>query len=276
MGAGIPTAVRELTVTFPFNDVAALTALLDRYDGRVACLVLEAATATEPLPGYLGAVRRLCDARGILLVLDEMITGFRWANGGAQQTYDLDPDLSTFGKALGNGFPISALAGKRRFMERGGYDHGHDRVFLLSSTHGAETSGLAAAIAVMDAYRQGPVIETLYARGARLREGVQAAAEAAGVSDHVQVAGRDCNLIYLTLDTEGQRSQPFRTLFLQELLRGGVLAPSFVVGAAHTEADIDTTVEVVHEACTTYRRALEDGVEQYLTGRPVRPVFRAR
>jgi len=276
MNAGIPAAVSELTVTFPFDDVEVLRDLLDRYDDRVACLVLEAATATEPSPGYHAAVRRLCDERGIVLVLDEMITGFRWANGGAQQTYDLNPDLSTFGKALGNGFAVSALAGKRRLMERGGYDHGHDRVFLLSSTHGAETSALAAAVAVIGAYRREPVIETMYARGARLREGVRAAAEAAGVSEHVQVAGRDCNLIYLTLDADGQRSQLFRTLFLQELLRGGVLAPSFVVGAAHSEADIDATVEVVHQACTTYRRALDEGVDRYLVGRPVRPVFRAR
>jgi glutamate-1-semialdehyde 2,1-aminomutase len=276
MSAGIPAAVRELTVSFPFDDLDGLTAVLDRHDDRVACIVLEGAASTEPSPGYLGAVRLLCDERGILLVLDEMITGFRWANGGAQEVYDVEPDLSTFGKALGNGLAISALAGKRRYMQRGGYDHGEDRVFLLSSTHGAETSGLAAAIAVIAAYREGPVIETMYARGARLRAGVQEAASAAGVSEHVQVLGRDCNLVYATLDADGQRSQPFRTLFLQELLRRGVLAPSFVVGAAHTEVDIDATVAAVHEACLVYRRALTEGVDRHLEGRPVRPVFRPR
>ena len=276
IGAGIPTAVRELTVSFPYDDIEGLTAVLDRHVDRVACLVLEAAASTEPSPGYLQAVRRLCDDRGILLVLDEMITGFRWANGGAQEVYDVEPDLSTFGKALGNGFAVSALAGKRRYMERGGYDHGEDRVFLLSTTHGAETSGLAAAIAVVDAYQQGPVIDTLYARGARLRRGVQEAAAAAGVAEHVQVLGRDCNLVYATLDADGNRSQPYRTLFLQELLRRGVLAPSFVVGAAHTEDDIDATVDAVHEACVVYRRALDDGIDRHLTGRPVRPVFRPR
>jgi glutamate-1-semialdehyde 2,1-aminomutase len=276
MSAGIPAAVRELTVSFPFDDLDGLTAVLDRHDDRVACIVLEGAASTEPSPGYLGAVRLLCDERGILLVLDEMITGFRWANGGAQEVYDVEPDLSTFGKALGNGLAISALAGKRRYMQRGGYDHGEDRVFLLSSTHGAETSGLAAAIAVIAAYREGPVIETMYARGARLRAGVQEAASAAGVAEHVQVLGRDCNLVYATLDADGQRSQPFRTLFLQELLRRGVLAPSFVVGAAHTEVDIDATVAAVHEACLVYRRALTEGVDRHLEGRPVRPVFRPR
>lgn len=276
LSAGIPTAVRELTVRFPFDDVPALTDVLDQHAGRVACIVLEAATAQEPSPGYLREVRRLCDERGVLLVLDEMITGFRWANGGAQETYGVVPDLSTFGKALGNGFAVSALLGKREFMERGGYDHGHDRVFLLSSTHGAETTGLAAAVAVITAYRSGPVVETLYARGARLRSGVEAATAAAGVADHVKVLGRDCNLIYATLDADGERSQDFRTLFLQELLQRGVMAPSFVVSAAHTEADIDDTVEAVYEACSVYRRALTEGIDRHLLGRPVRPVFRQR
>lgn len=276
MRAGIPDAVRELTVSFPFNDVDGLTAVLDRHVDRVACLVLEAAASTEPAPGYLQAVRRLCDERGVLLVLDEMITGFRWANGGAQEVYDIEPDLSTFGKALGNGLAVSALVGKRQYMQRGGYDHGEDRVFLLSSTHGAETSGLAAAIAVVAAYREGPVVDTMYARGARLRRGVQEAAAAADVAEHVLVLGRDCNLVYATLDADGQRSQPFRTLFLQELLRRGVLAPSFVVGAAHSEQDIDATVDAVHEACLVYRRALTEGIDRHLVGRPVRPVFRPR
>lgn len=276
MSAGIPATVRDLTVTFPFDDVRSLTDVLDRHADRVACIVLEAAAAHEPSPGYLGDVRRLCDERGILLVLDEMITGFRWSNGGAQETYGVVPDLSTFGKALGNGFAVSALVGKREFMERGGYDHGHDRVFLLSSTHGAEATGLAAAIAVIAAYRQGPVVDTLYTRGTRLRRGVQDAAAAAGVADHLQVVGRDCNLVYATLDADGERSQAFRTLFLQELLRRGVLAPSFVVSAAHSEADINDTVQAVYEACGVYRRALTEGVERHLHGRPVRPVFRSR
>jgi len=276
MNAGIPAAVRELTVTFPFDDSDALAEVLDRHVDRIACIVLEAAGATEPSPGYLQAVRRLCDERGVLLVFDEMITGFRWANGGAQEVYAVEPDLSTFGKALGNGFAVSALAGKRRYMERGGYDHGEDRVFLLSTTHGAETSGLAAVKAVVGAYRDSPVVETMYGQGRRLRRGVLAAAAAADVADHVQVLGRDCNLVYATLDAEGQRSQPFRTLFLQELLRRGVLAPSFVVGAAHSDVDIDHTVEAVHEACLVYRKALDEGIERYLVGRPVRPVFRSR
>jgi glutamate-1-semialdehyde 2,1-aminomutase len=276
MNAGIPEAVSRLTLDFPYNDLPALAALFAAHEGAIAGVVMEAATTREPAPGYLAGVRELCDRHGVVLILDEMITGFRWAIGGAQQVYDLQPDLTTLGKALGNGFAVSALAGRRELMELGGYDHGRDRVFLLSTTHGGETHSLAAAMAVIETYRREDVIGTLYARGARLAAGVRRAAEAAGVADQVQVLGRDCNLVYTTLDEAGAPSQALRTLFLRELLRRGVLAPSFVVSAALSEADIDDTVAAVYEACLVYRKALDCGPLALGSGRPVRPVFRRR
>src|SRR3954453_20523598 len=100
------------------------------------CIPPEGATMTEPPAGYFEGLRRLCDEHGVLLVLDEMITGFRWSIGGAQQVYGIEPDLSAFGKALGNGFAVSALAGKREYMKLGGMDHADERGVLLSTPHG--------------------------------------------------------------------------------------------------------------------------------------------
>jgi glutamate-1-semialdehyde 2,1-aminomutase len=159
-------------------------------------------------------------------------------------------------------------------MKRGGMDHADERVFLLSTTHGAETHALAAAMAVVDVYREEDAIAVLHARGDLLRERTTAAIAAAGVADHVQVLGRASNLIFTTLDADGERSQPFRTLFLQEMLRRGVIAPSFVVSAALDEEDIEHTAAALHEACLIYRRALDEGVERYLEGRPVQPALR--
>jgi len=273
--AGVPEAYRALTLKFRFNDPDSLRSLFQEHPGSIACVVLEGATTTEPRDGFLQQVRALCDEHGALLVLDEMITGFRWDLGGAQACYDVTPDLSAFGKALGNGFPISALVGKREIMERGGLHHPHERVFLLSTTHGAETSGLAAALATMAIYEREPVIETLHLQGNRLRQGVRQAMQAVGVPDVCfDVLGRPCNLVYATRDADGHPSQPFRTLFMQELIRGGVLGPSFVVSYAHTNDDIDRTIEVVHEALRVYRNALDDGVDSYLKGRSVKPVYR--
>ncbi len=120
MSAGIPAATTELTVGFPYGDLTAVEALFDRYPDEIACLVLEPATQTEPPPGYLAGLRDLAHRHGSVLVFDEMITGFRWSEAGAQGLYGVAPDLSTFGKALGNGFAVSALAGRRELMERAG------------------------------------------------------------------------------------------------------------------------------------------------------------
>jgi glutamate-1-semialdehyde 2,1-aminomutase len=277
MSAGIPAAITDLTVAFPYGDLAATEELLTRHRDEVACLILEPAGHREPPPGYLAGLRELADRHGCVLVFDEMITGLRWSEAGAQGLYGVVPDLSTFGKALGNGFAVSALAGRRDLMELGGLRHERDRVFLLSTTHGAETHSLAAAMAVQSTYTEEGVTARLHALGERLAAGVREAAAGMGVGDHVLVRGRASNLVFATLDEKGQPSQPYRTLFLHRLLAGGVLAPSFVVSSALDDDDIDHTVDVVAQACAVYRKALDAGdPTPWLTGRPVKPVFRRR
>jgi glutamate-1-semialdehyde 2,1-aminomutase len=274
MPAGIPSSTRSLTVTFDYNDLDSLESLFDRSPDRIAAVVLEAEKYTPPAPGWFEGIRRLCDRHGAVFILDEMITGFRWHLGGAQARYEIRPDLSTFGKALANGFSVSALAGRRELMELGGMGHDRERVFLLSTTHGAETHGLAAAIATMKVYREQPVIDTLWARGERLATGLRNAAAEAGVGDHVPILGPACCLVFGSRDAEGNPSQPFRTLLMQELVERGVLATSLVVNYSHSESDIDKTIGIFGEAFEVYARALEDGVERYLKGRSVKPAIR--
>src|SRR5437868_11709075 len=259
MSRGVPRAIRDLTVKFRFNDGSSLERLFLEKPGQIACVVLEAETATAPRPGFLAEVRSLCDRFGALMVLDEMITGFRWDLGGAQRTYDVVPDLSTFGKAIANGFPLAAVAGKAEIMDLGGIGHSAERVFLLSTTHGAETHSLVAAIATMRVYQDEPVIATLHARGDRLRSGIESVALRHGVQDHLQVLGRSCNLIYVTRGLDLAPSQTYRTLFMQELIARGVLAPSFVVSYSHSNDDIDRTIDAIDGAAAVYACALNDG-----------------
>ena len=275
MSAGVPESVKRLTVTFRYNDLAGARALFERHPNSIAALILEPARADEPRDDYLHELKRLCHANGALLILDEMITGFRWHNGGAQKAYGIVPDLSCFGKALANGFSVSALAGRREIMRLGGLDH-HDRprVFLLSTTHGAETHALAAAIATMRVYESEPVIEHLTRQGTRLRRQVEQAIDRHDLRAFIKIVGRPACLAYATLGPDGQPSQAFRTLFLQETIRRGVLMPSLVVSYAHTDADIDHTVAAIDGALGVYRRALEDGVERHLIGRPSQIVYR--
>jgi glutamate-1-semialdehyde 2,1-aminomutase len=276
MRSGIPRCVSELSIGFDYNDVAGLEARFAEHAGEIACVILEPATFEEPREGFLPAVRSLCDRHGSVMILDETITGFRWHLRGAQALYGVEPDLSVFGKALGNGFAIAALVGRRELMRLGGLDHDRDRVFLLSTTHGAETHALAAALAVIDAYETYDVVATLARQGERLRRGVARVAREAGVEGCFGTLGRACNLVYATRDASGRPSQELRALFLQELIRRGVIAPSFVISAAHGDAEVDRTVEAVAGALAVYRQALDDGVETYLEGRPVKPVWRTR
>jgi glutamate-1-semialdehyde 2,1-aminomutase len=276
MSAGIPAAAKRLTVQFSYNDLPDLARLFDTYPGQIAAVMLEAETVEPPAPGYFDGLRRLCDRHGALLILDEMITGFRWHERGAQFVYNVEPDLCTFGKGIANGFPLSALAGRQDVMRLGGYVDDADRVFLLSQTAGAQPWALAAMLAVIDTCQREQISERLHRIGDDLRRGIEEVVTDAGLSAHFELRGRDCNLTYLARDAAGQSSQAFRTLVLQELLSRGVLAPSFVVCAAHDPAAIHQTVHAVAELMPTYQRALEDGIENVLRGRPVRPAIRRR
>jgi glutamate-1-semialdehyde 2,1-aminomutase len=271
---GVPVSVRSLVRTFRYNDLASLEAVLSA--APVACVMLEAASAlAEPAPGFLEGVRALCDRYGAVFVLDETITGFRWAAGGAQSVYGVAPDLSTWGKGMGNGFSVAALAGRRELMELGGLRTDRPRVFLLSSTHGAETTGLAAFRAVVRAYTDGDPVAVMERQGRLLADGVNAAAADAGIAGHLSVIGRPSCQVFRTADADGQPSQAMRTLFLQEILRHGVLGQSYVISAAHTDADVERTVDAARAAAVTYRKALETGrPEKFFTGRAVAPAHR--
>jgi glutamate-1-semialdehyde 2,1-aminomutase len=274
MDAGIPRAIAELTLKFRYNDLGGLQTLFDRHPGQIACVVMEAEAVTAPAPDYLKHVKQLCEERGALLVFDEMITGFRWHLGGAQKFHGVVPHLSMFGKAMGNGFAIAALAGKREIMRLGGLDHDQPRVFLLSTTHGAETHALAAALETIRIYREQNVIDFLWKQGERLRTLINQSIVEKRLEGFVKLLGQPCNLVFTTLDENHKPSQAHRTLFLQEMIRRRVIAPSFVVSFSHSDEDIDRTIEAVNQTLSIYARALEDGIEKYLVGRPVKPVNR--
>lgn len=274
LDAGIPQAVKNLSLTFRYNDLESVRSLFARHEGQIAALILEPAKYEDPVDGFLHSVQDLCHENGTVFILDEMITGFRWHIGGGQKAYGIVPDLSAFGKALANGFSVSALAGKRELMELGGLEHDKERVFLLSTTHGAETHALAAAIETMRVYQREPVIETLHKQGERLRDGLNSVISGHDLSDYLQIVGRPCSMVYVARDGDKQPSQAFRTLFLQETMQHGVIMPSLVTCFAHSDEDIDRTIDAVDASLEIYRRALEEGVENYLVGWPSKSVYR--
>ncbi len=274
MNAGIPQAIINMTVKFRYNEIKSLRDLVEQHPGNIACVLMEAETTTPPTAGYLEAVKELCEQHGIVLIFDEMITGFRWHLSGAQKFHGVTPHLSTFGKAMGNGFAIAALVGTRELMRLGGIDHDQPRVFLLSTTHGAENHALAAALETINIYREQDVVGTLWRQGERLRELVNRSITENRLRGFFELLGRPCNLVFVTNNENGESSQSFRTLFMESLIERGIIAPSLVVSYSHSDADIETTAEAVFEAHRIYRRALDEGVEKYLHSRPVKPVNR--
>lgn len=300
--AGIPKAISGMTLTFAYGDVAGLEALFSQYPGQIGCIMVEPA-ATAPAVdvrgcrrcafrrrissddqcpadcrnrAFLQTVIEVSHRHGAVVVFDEIITGFRWDVPGAQTLYDVKPDLSCFGKALGNGFSVAALVGKREIMELGGIRHrDRPKVFLLSATHGGETHALAAAIATIREMRERPVIDHIWRHGEALEQGLNEASREAGLARHVWCDGYPCSPVMQFRGADGRPYAELRTLFLQEMAARGVLIPSVAPSFSHGANDVERTTEAARAALGACRRALDEGVGRYLTGPAVKPVFRS-
>lgn len=273
-GGGVPSAAKSLTLTFRYNDIDTVKELLESHRQRIACLILEPARHEEPVNGFLSDLKQICREHGTLLIFDEMITGFRWHLQGAQAVYKISPDLSCWGKAMANGYSVSALTGKRQYMELGDLAEPSHDVFLLSTTHGAETHSLAAMIATLETYIHQPVIETIYRRGERLSDGFQNLITEHHLDHAIDIIGRPCCLSYRIHDCNGHSSAILRALFLQETIRRGILMSSLVVSFSHTDTEIDQTLNAIDGALAVLAKAIKDGPQKYLVGPTPRPIYR--
>jgi glutamate-1-semialdehyde aminotransferase len=267
---GVPRAVQALTESVPFGDLAALADSLDGRSGKVACVVLEPVGLREPLEGELQAICDLTREHGALVVFDEIISGFRLSPGGAQERYGVVPDLACFGKALGNGMPLSAIAGRAEVMDP------LEEVFF-SGTHGGEALSLAAALATLDVMRTEPVHEHLWQLGAALQRGLRERIDAHGLASVVTASGAaPWTLVVVSEPHPDREGLPAKTLLQQELLKHGVLFNgSNFICYAHTVSDISRALDAYDAAFAVLAAALPDDVEHWLEGPPLSQVFRA-
>lgn len=272
---GIPSDISETTVNFNFNDAVSLENLFAKYPDQIAAVILEPAATEEPKDNFLQKVKALCEKNGTVFILDEMISGFRWHLQGAHTYYNVQPDLVTFGKAMANGFSVAALAGKKEIMNLGGIKElGQERVFLMSSTHGAEMSSLGAFVTSLKIYQRDGVISHLWNYGSKLKSGMNSIANEFGIKDCIGFEGVDCSPGYFTKDKNGQVSLELRTLFSQEMIKSNVLIPWVALSTAHTDTELNLTLEAAKKAMKVYSMALEDGASKYLVGSAIKPVFR--
>ena len=266
--AGVPRAVRDLTHQWTYNDIDSLRALFAGHPGEVAAVIMEPVGVEPPAVGFLEAVRDLAHEQGALLIFDEVITGFRLAAGGAQEHFGVVPDLAAFGKAMANGYPLAALAGRAAVMEQ------IESTVFVSSTFGGDTVSLAAALATMRAIERGGVIEHLWRQGARLMEGFNALADEHDVP--ARMIGLPPRRIIAFEAAGGADANALKGLFWQECLdRGVLMGNANFVSRAHDDAAVEATLEAFDGALVVAGEAVRRGdVAERLRGRAPGEVFR--
>jgi glutamate-1-semialdehyde 2,1-aminomutase len=276
MPAGVPDAISTLAKPFVYNDTASVDRLFAEHGRDAAAVILEPCRERRPAPGFLERIRRLCDEHGALMIYDEVVTGFRLSMHGTSRLFGVTPDLMSVGKALANGYALTALVGRRVFMERGGLDHHGERVFLLSTTNGAEQSALAAGRATIAFYTQHDVIGHLARVGDEVRCALESATRPLGIDAFLSVSGDfAARAVLQCLDHDGASSAAHRTLFHQELIRHGVFMPWICPSFRHGSAEIDRTASAFARAAQVYARAIEArSVDGLLDGPAAKPVFR--
>lgn len=266
---GVPKGDIALQHAFCYNDIDSLARIFDAYPHQVAAVIMEPVQLTEPKDGFLADVEELAHTHGAVLIFDEIITGFRLALGGAQEYYNITPDLSCVGKALGNGFPISAVVGRAGIMRE------FDDIFF-SFTFGGECVSLAAAKATIHELRTKPVLEHLWRLGRRLREGCTALLAELALEEVAQVSGLPPRVMLAFQEAGGADALAVKSLFQQEAIKRGVLyAGQHFICYSHTEQDIDCMLETYSDAFEILRKAIDArAVEERLEGTKVQPVFR--
>lgn len=268
---GVPKATQDLTHVFPYNDTEALDRLLNAHSGEFAAVILEPMNVAEPTPGYLEKVKALAHRHGALLVFDETITGFRYANGGAQELFGVTPDLATFGKGMANGYPVSAIAGRKDVMKL------MEEIFF-SFTFGGEALSLAAAKATLTKLRAEPVVQTLAATGSAIIDGTRAVIRDAGLDDVFSVTGHPSWSFLNIKDARGATAFEIKSLWMQEILQRGILSVgTHNVSYAHSQADVASLLATYAEVLPLIGRVLDrKELRTALRCEPLVPLFKVR
>lgn len=250
VAGGVPQAVSDLTVEFPYGDLAALEATLTEHAGEVAGIIITpvghplAKPVTAPPPGYLEGVRALADEHHVVLIFDEIRTGFRVALGGAQERYGVTPDLSTFGKAMANGYPISAVVGKNEFMSVT-----ESKVFI-SSTFFPNSLEMAAALKCLEILERDKILDQVWDTGTWFLEELARIVGASRVP--ASVSGIP-PMPFMLFDKVDALVKERRVMFYTETIRRGLFIQPYhhwYISARHTKADLDRALETITEALT--------------------------
>jgi len=268
---GVPNFNHDLIIRFPYNNIDALHAIFKANPNDIALVIMEPVVFEAPKDGFLGEVIELAHRYGALVCMDEIITGFRLHMGGACAHFGVMPDLSTYGKAISNGFPLSAIGGKAEYMQI------FDEVFM-SGTYGGEVISLAASKATLNFMQENPVIPHLWAMGERLQTGFNSLVAGLGLGDYVACVGLHPRTSIQFQDPKGKIAPlHLKSLFQQEVVKRGIIFNgNHMLTYSHSAEDIDYTLEAYQAALEVFAKFLDsdDNIFDWLEGAPIEPVFR--
>ena len=268
---GIPQSTIDLTHSFKFNNVDSLREKLNLLENKVAAVIIEPMNTTYPAPNFLSTVKSLTHKFGAILIFDEVITGFRFAKGGAQELFGVTPDLSTFGKGIANGFPLSAVAGRKEIMKE------MENVFL-SGTFGGELLSLAAAKNVLTRHITEKICERLIEKGKFLEDLTNQAINDSDLRQVLSLTGHP-TWKFLNWSPVGSYTQEqIRTYFMQEIFQKGVLVlNSHNVTLAHGYKQIKQIGDVYFRVFNDISRVISQGrLVSELKVKPLNPLFKIR
>jgi len=258
---GIPKVLKDVVSEFEYNNLESLETELK--NNEVAGVILEAQALTSPNPGFLEGVRELCTQYGALLIFDEVVTGFRWALGGAQEYYGVTPDLCCLGKAIANGMPLSAIAGKKEYMNE------LNHVFF-SMTFGGECLSLAAALETIKELKTKDY-NHIWGLGDILDDGMKALASKHKLKVNFAGSAPRHNLSF---DSSYKDASGMKDLFFQEMVKQGILFPNVIyISFSHTEKDINKTIQAADNAFKFVKDNI-DNIDQVLEGKKSINIFR--
>ena len=270
-GLGVPNSVKELTYKFEYNNADSLKTILEQNPGEFSAVILEPMNVEYPCDNFLEDVKELAHKHGALLIFDETITGFRFSIGGAQELFGVFPDLSTFGKGLANGYPLSALAGKKEYMSL------VENIFF-SGTFGGETLSLAAAKAVLLKLRNDPVLDTINKHGNLIINGVNKIINDLNINNIISISGHPSWSFIQFSATEVFTSLEIKTLFIQEVFKRGIYTlGTHNLSYAHTRKDIDNLLDCYLDVFLLISESINDKtLINRLDCQPLEPLFQVR
>jgi len=268
---GVPKCLKRTAIPFEYNNLSSLREVLEKNKGEVACVIMEPSKTNLPKKGFLEGVKELAHKYGALLIFDEINTGFRLALGGAQEFYGVTPDMAVFGKGIANGYPLTAVVGRRDVMEA-------SNEMFISSTFWDDNSTMAAGLACIRKIKREKVIPHIWKMGKYYVEEWNKLAQKVGVK--AEVKGHPC-LSTVVFDYQNKSFvNQLNTLYCQELARRGVFAGApgyFVISFAHKEKEIDKILEAAERSLTIVKKAVdEESVKRYLKAKESKPLFDKR